>query len=126
MTADRQEHDQMVAAVIEALKGKLWKVVEEPNAIGPDIIATDPDGAPYVFEIKTGSTAAHLGAVAQVEAYRNSLSDRWGARPKGVLIFSSEAPEQLNEVARLAEVELVHASPDKPEVMLDSLDTVGA
>ena len=53
---------------------RAWEVVDEPHigTLYPDLIATDPDGRLYVFEVKTERAQAHLGAVAQVETYRDN------------------------------------------------------
>jgi RecB family endonuclease NucS len=119
----QEAHDQVVQAVEDTLRTWKWEVVKWPlvGPLHPDIIARDPHGALYVFEVKTGSGQAHLGAVAQVEAYRNSVGAQLGKPAKGVLVLSGEAPEQLNDVARRAGVELVHTRPNDLEAVRESL-----
>lgn len=108
----RTAHDRLVAEVQNLLERRQWTVSREPHLAGnlrPDIVARDPDGNRYVIEVKAGTGQAHLGAVAQVESYRNSLETQLG-QTKGVLVLAGGAPEQLTAVAERAGVELIDAS----------------
>jgi hypothetical protein len=129
-TDKRSAHDQLVEQVAGLLKSQRWSVEEQPILAGnrrPDIIAESPEGTAYVFEVKTGSSEAHLGAVAQVESYRNSLSAERGLDANGVLIMLGDVPPQLSAVAKNADVELVEAhdmatgGPDSLEAHLAAL-----
>jgi RecB family endonuclease NucS len=114
----QRAHDALVATVERHLRDRDWTVEREPRIAGnlrPDIVARSPKGEPYVFEIKAGSAQAHLGAVAQVENYRNSLAAALGREITGVLVLSGGAPVQLNAVAERAGVEVVQASSDAEE-----------
>ena len=115
-------HDRLVATIVELLKEQNWTVEEEPRLGGlrPDIVARNPDGDSYVFELKTDPAQADLGAVAQVETYRNSLAERDDGA-KGVLVVTADAPTELNVVAAHAGVELVLPSAEDPIAFKSSL-----
>lgn len=122
----RPTHDQLLSAVQEVLVGEKWDVDREPivgtarhgpgacgslpGAVRPDIVAREPDGATYVIEVKQGEWEANLGAVAQVETFRNVVAREFGGEPKGLLVIAGEAPKELRAVARSADVELVCAA----------------
>jgi hypothetical protein len=116
------EHTALVHMLANQLQAEGWKVNEEPliSTVRPDLIATKEGKAPHVFEIKTGS--AHLGAVAQVEAYRNALSAQSSERPTAVLVVLDEAPSELEDAARRAGVELWRISAGDPADTVASLD----
>jgi hypothetical protein len=104
-------HDDVVAEVAKALRDSGWrleKVVAVPTA-QPDLLAWDPRGTPYVVEVKAGRGQGHLGAVAQVEAYRDALENELGRPVNAVLLLATDAPVQLDEVARNAHVLLLRA-----------------
>jgi RecB family endonuclease NucS len=109
----RISHDRLLVEVQQVLEREGWTVSPEPRLAGlrPDIVARDPYGNNYVIEIKAGAGRAHLGGVAQVEMYRNSLKSRLGDA-KGVLILGGDVPEQLAAVAERAGVKLIDASAD--------------
>lgn len=122
----RHAHDALVAAVERHLRDQDWLVEREPRIAGtlrPDIVARSPKGSSYVFEIKTGAVQAHLGAVAQVENYRNSLAAELGHETTGVLVLSGSAPVQLDAVAERAGVEVVQMSSDAEETQYDLLES---
>jgi len=100
-------HDGLVKTLAGDLERRGWKVATDSlvGTVRPDLIATDPGGELYVFEVK--GTAAHLGAVAQVEAYRDSLFQERGAPAHGVLVVEAGAPTQLDAVAQAADVQLL-------------------
>jgi|HubBroStandDraft_6_1064221.scaffolds.fasta_scaffold37564_3 RecB family endonuclease NucS len=102
-------HDQMVGVIADALLEERWDVQREPivGTVRPDIVAHGPEGATYVIEVKQGNAGANLGAVAQVEAYRNALAREVGGEVKGVLVVAGDAPERLGAAAKGAGVELV-------------------
>src|ERR1700730_9774061 len=77
---DEGTHDKVVQALEDGLRGQRWQVEEEPliGTVRPDLVATDPNGVSYVFEVKAEAAEAHLGAVAQVEAYRDSFRQQLG------------------------------------------------
>lgn len=122
----QRTHDALVADVEKHLRNRDWLVEKEPRIAGylrPDIVARSPKGDSYVFEIKAGSAQAHLGAVAQVENYRNSLAAALGREITGVLILSGDAPAQLNAVAERAGVEVVQTSSDAEKTEYDLLES---
>jgi RecB family endonuclease NucS len=108
-------HDQVVDTAATYLSARQWKVEREPQlgAMRPDMIATDPGGATYVIEVKTGKNQAMLGAVAQVEAYRDRLKDR-GVDATGVLVLAADAPSGVEDLARSASVEIVRTPSSSP------------
>jgi RecB family endonuclease NucS len=111
--------------VQRVLESDGWSVAPEPRLAGlrPDIVARDPHGNNYVIEIKAGAGRAHLGGVAQVEMYRDSLKSQLGDAT-GVLILGGDAPEQLAAVAERAGVKLIDASAngdDSPGSLASSL-----
>jgi predicted RecB family endonuclease len=120
-------HDQLVATVAATLRAQNWSVEEEPQLAGnlqPDIIAKNPTGKPFVFEVKADPSEAHLGAVAQVEAYRNSLAAEQGdEQAAGVLVVATNAPVELETVAEHAGVELMHSETDSAEALQELLTT---
>lgn len=112
-------HDEAVQALEDALRSQRWQVEEEPliGTVRPDLVATDPNGTSYVFEVKAEAAEAHLGAVAQVEAYRDSLRQQLGREARGVLVLVADAPKELDDVARAAGVTVWRASPDDPDAL---------
>jgi RecB family endonuclease NucS len=102
-------HDQLMGAVAETLREGAWDVQLEPivGTVRPDLVARGPSGQTYVIEVKQADTAAWLGAVAQVEAYRNALAEECGDDAKGLLVMVGDTPEALGDVAARAGVVLV-------------------
>jgi RecB family endonuclease NucS len=120
-------HEQVVDAAAKVLRDSSWQVDREPvvGTMRPDIIARDPDGKTYVFEIKAGKQNAFLGAVAQVEGYRDRLAEG-GQAARGVLVLAGDAPSELDDVARSAGVALVRATSGSPADIEESLSTAFA
>jgi len=105
-------HDDVVDAVAQTLADRHWQVDREPIVGGnrPDLVAHQPGGPTYVFEIKAGRPEANLGAVAQVEAYLNAWPRDPDQLVKGVLVVGADAPAELDSIADDAGVELVRIS----------------
>jgi|SRR5665811_1216422 len=78
-------HDDVLTAVNEVLDQQGWEVQREPiiGGVRPDIVAHGPNGTSYVIEVKQGELEANLGAVAQVEAFRNAVAKKSGGGCKG-------------------------------------------
>src|SRR4051812_35032902 len=109
----KKVHDQLLSAVARGLKESGWQTQEglsRPTA-SPDLVVIDQEGSPYVIEVKAGSGEGHLGAVAQVEAYRNAIATELGRPVHAVLVLATDAPAQLADVARSADVLLLRADP---------------
>jgi RecB family endonuclease NucS len=120
-----QTHDRWVAAIEQLLTARNWRVDSEPRLAGnlrPDIVAHDPRGTSYVFEVKDASSPVHLGAIAQAEAYRNSLAHSQGEDVRGVVVLTGAAPPQLHEVAERAGIALVEA--ETVEAASDALASI--
>jgi RecB family endonuclease NucS len=115
-------HEQVVDVAANVLRNSRWQVEQEPvvGTMRPDIIARDPDGKTYVFEVKAGKQNAFLGAVAQVEGYRDRLAEG-GKTAQGVLVLAGDAPSELDDVARSAGVALVRATSGSPTDIEESL-----
>jgi hypothetical protein len=120
-------HEETVSAIADALLGREWDVRREPivGRLRPDLVVHGPDGATYVIEVKQGGGGGYLGAVAQVEAYRNAVSQEIGADAKGVLVIDGNAPEGLGAAAERAGVELVSAGSGDIVSLRDSLARSG-
>jgi RecB family endonuclease NucS len=118
-------HEQVVDAAAKTLRGSDWVVEQEPvvGTMRPDIIAHDPEGTTYVIELKTGKQNAYLGAVAQVEGYRDRLAEQ-GLIARGVLVLAGDAPSELDDVAKSAGVELVRATSGSPTDIGESLSAL--
>lgn len=116
------EHNALVRVLAQRLQADGWQVNEQPliSTMRPDLIATKEGEAPHVFEIKTG--LAHLGSVAQVEAYRNALGAQSSERPTAVLVVPDNAPAELEDAARRADVELWRVPAGDPGETAASLD----
>jgi RecB family endonuclease NucS len=124
----KTSHDGMVKAVNEALDLEGWQVEVEPivGNVRPDIVAREPnDGMSYVIEIKDGDLEANLGAVAQVETFRNAVAEHRGGAVKGMLVVTGEAQQDLSAIARSANVELVQAESSDTAEVLESLKRAG-
>ncbi len=115
-------HAQVVDAAANVLRSSSWQVQQEPviGTMRPDIVARDPDGKTFVFEVKAGKQDAFLGAVAQVEGYRDRLAEG-GNDAQGVLVLAGDAPSELDAVARSAGVALVRAASGSPTDIEESL-----
>jgi RecB family endonuclease NucS len=124
----RPSHNEVVSAVEEVLLGLRWEVHREPiygKALRPDIVARIPGGETYVFEVKRSEGDVNLGAVAQVEAYRNAVAEANGGQVRGVLVMAGEAPEGLAPVAERVGIELVDVGSGDAEAVRDSLARSG-
>jgi hypothetical protein len=116
-------HDEVVSAIADTLRGWQWDVRREPivGALRPDLVVHGPEGPTFVIEVKQGKGGGNLGAVAQVEAYRNAVVQEIGGEAKGVLVIAGEFPEGLNAVAESAGVELVPTGSGDAGSVRDSL-----
>jgi hypothetical protein len=116
------EHAALVRVLAEQLQARGWRVDEEPliSTVRPDLVARKEGKAPRVFEVK--ASPAHLGAVAQVEAYRNMLHSQSSEQPEAVLVVADDAPRELDEAARRAGVELWRIALGDPTEASASLD----
>lgn len=103
------DHEETVSAIADALRGQRWDVMREPivDAVRPDLVAQGPGGETVVIEVKQGDGRGNLGAVAQVEAYRNAVAREAGSEAKGVLVLAGEVPVGLGAAAEQAGVELI-------------------
>lgn len=101
----------VTSAVEEVLREQNWEVQHEPiiGRVRPDILARDPNGATFVINVNQGGWAANLGAVAQVEAFRNAVAREIGREAKGVLVVAGDASQHLDDMAARASVEVVRA-----------------
>jgi RecB family endonuclease NucS len=118
-------HADAVKGLEEQLRTQGWRVESDPliGTARPDVVATNPSGIPYVFEVKRG--AAQLSAIAQVESYRDLLRQQRGPNAKGVLLVDADPPPELSDIARSADIELAPLDPDAPKARV-SLDTAPA
>jgi RecB family endonuclease NucS len=116
-------HDQLVSAVNSVLDLPGWEVQREPviEGVRPDIVAREPNGTTFVIEVKQGDLEANLGAVAQVEAFRNAVAEQSGGDTRGMLVVAGDAPEELDVVARSAGVQLVRTESGDVGSVRDSL-----
>jgi RecB family endonuclease NucS len=124
----RHSHNEVVSTVEEVLLGQGWVVHRDPTygkMLRPDIVARGPGGETYVFEVKRSDGEVNLGAVAQVEAYRNAVAETDGGQVKGVLVIAGEAPEGLIPVAERVGIELVDAGSGDAGSVRDSLTRSG-
>jgi hypothetical protein len=120
-------HHQVVDFLSEVLTGWDWRVEREPRVgtVRPDVVAYDPDGAAYVFEVETSEHAGHLGTVGQLEAYKRALEQDLGKDATAVLLVSDAAPDQLMQIADHAGVRVLggfqNESPALRELLHESL-----
>lgn len=118
------EHASLVHMLADRLVANGWKVNVEPlvSTVRPDLVATKAGMAPHVFEVKAHS--AHLGGVAQVEAYRNVLEAQSGASSQAVLVVVDDAPSQLEAAAEGAGIEIWRIPFGAPAETAASLDAL--
>jgi hypothetical protein len=97
----RSRHDDMVGTVVDVLSQEDWQVEREPvvGSVRPDIVALSPSGARYVFEVKQSELDTNLGAVAQVETFRNAVDVQEGGSTTGVLLVAGTVPSDLYGIA---------------------------
>jgi hypothetical protein len=121
-------HEKMVSVIADALLGRQWDVRREPivRRLRPDLVVHRPEGPTYVIEVKQGHGGGYLGAVAQVEAYRDAVAQEIDGEAKGVLMIAGEVPEGLAAVAARAGVELVSTGSGDAGSLRDSLARWGA
>ncbi len=119
-------HARVVDAAANLLRRGSLEVETEPQVgrARPDIVIHDASGAVYLIEIKSSAPSAFLGAVAQVEAQVDDYRRARGKDAQGVLVFSGHAPDDLDNVARHAGVELVHVPSFRPTAVAESLSAV--
>jgi RecB family endonuclease NucS len=123
----KPSHDAIVSAVNKALELPGWTVEVEPivGNVRPDLVARGPDGTTHVIEVKQGGLEANLGAVAQVEAFRNAVAEHRGGMAKGMLVVAGEPPEDLDAAAERADVELVYTESAEIGAVRESLKLAG-
>lgn len=123
----KPSHDVMVSALNKVLDGEGWQVEVEPivGNVRPDIVAREPSGISYVIEVKGADLEANLGAVAQVETFRNAVAEDRGEEVKGMLLVTGEPPEGLDAIARGANIGLVRAESSDTTDLLESLRQAG-
>jgi hypothetical protein len=104
----RSHHDQLVETIEGAFLKLGWRrgSVRHPG-FHPDLVLVDPDGGMVVFEVKAGLNASAFGSVAQAETYRDALSSVMLGSVNAVAVVDADAPDQLDDVARAARVELM-------------------
>lgn len=104
----RSRHDMLVEAIEDALLKLGWRrgSVRHPG-LHPDLVLVNPDGGTVVFEVKAGRNASALGSVAQAETYRDALAAVGPGSVDAVAVVDTAAPDQLDDVARAARVELM-------------------
>lgn len=119
--------DDVMSAVEEVLRKRNWEVQHEPivGTVRPDILARDPGGATFVINVNQGGWNANLGAVAQVETFRNAVASEVGTEAKGVLVVAGEASEHLDGLAASAGVEIVRAGSGDIGSVRESLTRAG-
>jgi RecB family endonuclease NucS len=119
--------ERLMDAVADALQEEAWDVQREPivGTLRPDLVARRPDGQSYVIEVKRSTVTANLGAVAQVEAYRNALAQRGDREAKGLLVVSGVAPEALGDAAERAGVVVVRTGSVDSNAVHEALAQAG-
>jgi hypothetical protein len=116
-------HDQLLESLSTLLESWSWRVEREPHigTVRPDLVAEDPEGRPYLFEIKTGGYQGHLGALGQVETFRNALKAEIGREPTVLLLVADDTPEELSQVARDVGVTLLEGFQNDESALVDLL-----
>lgn len=120
-------HDDLVTAVNDLFDQQGWRVQREPivGSVRPDIVACAPSGTSYVIEVKQGGLDVNLGAVAQVEAFRNAVAEESGGDAKGMLVVAGEIPDDLGAVAERADIGVVQAGSADVGSLRRSLEQAG-
>jgi RecB family endonuclease NucS len=116
-------HEMLIGSLVDLLDSWSWKVDSEPQ-IGifrPDILAFAPDGEPYLIEVKTGGHQGHLGALGQVETYKNAFREAQGREPNAVLLVAGETPAELQGVAHDIGVTLIDGFHNDRASLVDRL-----
>lgn len=119
-------HEKVLDVVSEFLRSNNWDVDIEPS-IGqtrPDLLAIDPSGSAYVFEIKAGERGGHLGSVAQVEAFQEAVAANLGREAHGVLLVSEEIPDELYEASRDVGVLVLQGFQENSETLRELLQSL--
>jgi hypothetical protein len=121
--ADAATHESLVGYLSDILAGWSWKVYRDPQVgtLRPDLIAEDPAGRAYIFEIKSGGYQGHLGALGQVETFKNAVQSELGREPTALLLLADEAPSELKEVASDVGVTLVGGFRDSRPALVELL-----
>jgi hypothetical protein len=116
-------HQDLLESLSRLLMSWHWQVDREPRvgALRPDLIAQGPDGQTYLFEVKAGRSQGHLGAIGQVEAFRNAFRAQEGREPVAVLLLAGDSPRELQQVAEDVGVTVLDGFQDDESAMADLL-----
>jgi hypothetical protein len=119
--------EDVTSAVEEVLRERNWDVRHEPilGRVRPDILAKSPGGETYVINIKQDSSGADLGAVAQVESFRDAVTRELDKQATGVLVVIGERSPRLVDLAASAGVEVVAAGAGDTATVRESLTRAG-
>jgi hypothetical protein len=119
--------EDVTSTVEQVLRERNWDVRHEPilARARPDILAESPHGRTYVINIKQDASSADLGAIAQVESFREAVTVELHKQATGVLVVIGEDSPRLRDLAAGAGVEVVVAGAGDPATVRESLTRAG-
>jgi hypothetical protein len=114
----------LVEKIANVLVRRGWQIDVGPRISNfiPDLVGEDPQHRRFVFEVKSGPEGGHLGALGQVETYRNALADARGEKPEGVLVLIDDGPHDLDEIASASGVRILRIGHEPSSDDFDQLD----
>jgi hypothetical protein len=114
----------LVEKIADVLKDRGWQIAVEPRISNfiPDLVGEDPEHRRFIFEVKSGPGGGHLGALGQVETYRNALANAEGEKPEGVLVLADDGPHDLDEIASATGVRILRIGDEPSPDDFDQLD----
>ncbi len=110
-------------AIGTELSAKGWSVKEQPTvgATRPDFVLTSPTGQVIVLEIKSPQSGVHLGAVAQVAAFKDAARESFGDSVRAMLAVPGDSAEALDQPARDFDIEVFGSSTTEPRAFASEI-----
>ena len=128
--AHRQRPEALVAEdLTKALVARGWTVEIEAKARGmyPDVIAQDPQGHTYVFEVKTGNpgSSVHVSDIAQAAAFLKGLDIGGHRQVRVYLMTNLNLSESARELSHQVGVHVIHQPGDYSGLVQAALGQIG-
>lgn len=107
-----EDQARILNELTTTLRKSDWKVELEPRIdyVEPDIVATDPDKAMYVIEVKTGNAPIHTGVLGQLNIFNEAVKAKHPeSSVRSLLLTTSPVDDSVSGLAGQLGLEIVKA-----------------